>query len=331
MKILLIQPAKARLTVGGEDIHLYEPLALEYLAAGVAANHDVRILDMRLEPDLARVLAESAPDLVGITGYTVHANTVRRLFDQVRAWNPQALTVVGGHHATVAPEDFLSPAIDLIVRGEGVAAFREIVERYERGAAFDEVPGVGCPRDGGWIMADYSPAVDLDAIPHPRRDLTAQYRPHYFSEWMKPLASMRTSKGCPYRCNFCGLWKMTGGRYLRRQPERIVEELAGIREECVFFADDESLVDADRMKELARLISDAGIAKRYFLYGRSDTIAGNRGLLEMWRKIGLERSLSAWSSARTTTCGPSAKVPRWTTTLARCRSCTTSISRSGPR
>jgi len=29
MKILLIQPAKAPLTVGGEDIHLYEPLALE--------------------------------------------------------------------------------------------------------------------------------------------------------------------------------------------------------------------------------------------------------------------------------------------------------------
>jgi hopanoid C-3 methylase len=289
MKILLIQPAKAALTAGGEDIHLYEPLALEYLAAGVAADHDVRILDMRLEPDLARVLAEWAPDVVGITGYTVHANTVRRLFEQVRAWNPRALTVVGGHHATVVPEDFLSPSIDLIVRGEGVAALCEIAARHERGAAFDGIPGVGFARDGGWVMADYSPAVDLDAIPQPRRDLTAPYRSRYFSEWMRPLASMRTSKGCPFRCSFCALWKLTGGRYLRRQPERIVEELAGIDEECVFFADDESLIDAARMKRLAQLIGDAGIRKRYFLYGRSDTITRHPDLLEMWRKVGLER------------------------------------------
>jgi radical SAM superfamily enzyme YgiQ (UPF0313 family) len=289
MKILLIQPAKAPLTVGGEDIHVFEPLALEYLAAGVAADHDVRILDMRLEPDLGRVLVEWAPDVVGITAYTVHAKTVRHLFDQAKAWNPSTLTVVGGHHATVAPQDFLSPSIDLIVRGEGVAAFQEIVERRERGAGFDGIAGVGFARDGALVMADYPPAVDLDAIPQPRRDLTAQYRSRYFSEWMRPLASMRTSKGCPFRCSFCALWKLTGGRYLRRQPEPIVEELARIDEESVFFADDESLVDAARMKRLAQLIGDAGIRKRYFLYGRSDTITKHPDLLEMWRKVGLER------------------------------------------
>jgi radical SAM superfamily enzyme YgiQ (UPF0313 family) len=255
----------------------------------VAADHDVRILDMRLEPDLGRVLVEWAPDVVGITAYTVHAKTVRHLFDQAKAWNLSTLTVVGGHHATVAPQDFLSPSIDLIVRGEGVAAFREIAERRERGAGFDGIAGVGFARDGALVMADYPPAVDLDAIPQPRRDLTAQYRSRYFSEWMRPLASMRTSKGCPFRCSFCALWKLTGGRYLRRQPEPIVEELARIDEESVFFADDESLVDAARMKRLAQLIGDAGIRKRYFLYGRSDTITKHPDLLEMWRKVGLER------------------------------------------
>jgi radical SAM superfamily enzyme YgiQ (UPF0313 family) len=106
---------------------------------------------------------------------------------------------------------------------------------------------------------------------------------------MKPLASIRTSKGCPYRCNFCALWKIAGGRYLRRNPERVIEELATIDEKFVFFADDESLIDASRMKKLARLIKASGLNKRYFLYGRSDTIARNPGLLEMWREIGLER------------------------------------------
>ena len=49
VKILLIEPAKAPITLGGEDFSIYEPLALEYVAAGVAQDHDVKILDLRLE------------------------------------------------------------------------------------------------------------------------------------------------------------------------------------------------------------------------------------------------------------------------------------------
>lgn len=79
MKILLIEPAKAPRTIGGEDVFLYEPLSLEYLAAGVSQDHDVRILDLRLEKDLQAQVARSSPDVVGITSYTAHVNTVHKL------------------------------------------------------------------------------------------------------------------------------------------------------------------------------------------------------------------------------------------------------------
>jgi len=289
MKILLIEPAKAPSTLGGEDVFIYESLALEYVAAGVAKDHDVRILDLRLEKNLQEVLQDFRPDVVGITAYTVHVNTVKTLFEEIKKWNPQVLTVVGGHHATILPEDFLSRCIDLIVMGEGVFVFKEIVGRFERGSGFDGIPGIAFAGNDGLVKIDYSPIADLDVFPFPERKLTGQYRKRYFSEWMKPLASIRTSKGCPYRCNFCALWKIAGGRYFRRKPEKVVEELAGIDEKFIFFADDESLIDASRMKTLAKLIKDAGIKKQYFLYGRSDTIARNPELLEMWGDIGLKR------------------------------------------
>jgi radical SAM superfamily enzyme YgiQ (UPF0313 family) len=279
MKILLIQPAKAKRTIGGEDIYLYEPLALEYVAAGVAGDHEVRILDMRLEKNLAQALAAFQPDIVGITAYTVHVNTVKGLFAQVKGWNPRTLTVVGGHHATVVPDDFASPDIDLIVVGEGVAPFREIVRRHERAEGFEGIPGVAFARNGFLFRNTALPEVDLDTVPQSNRALTAAYRRHYHSEWMRPLASTRTSKGCPYRCKFCGLWKLTGSRYLKRQPQKVVEELASIQEPFVFFADDESLVDAARMRSLASMIKAAGIRKRYFLYGRADTIARHHTVL----------------------------------------------------
>lgn len=285
----MVQPPKAPSTVGGEDVFLFEPLALEYLAAGVSKEHEVKILDLRLDKDLQFIMTNFHPDIVGITAYTSHVNVVRRLFEQIRGWDPGILTVVGGHHATVIPEDFLSLSIDLIVVGEGVFAFKEIVARCEKGQAFEGIPGVAFAKGDSLIRPDRQDVVDLDGIPFPDRRLTAKYRKHYYSEWMKPLASLRTSKGCPYRCKFCAQWKVAGGRCFHRDPRKIVEELAQIDEECVFFADDESLIDAARMTMLAQLIKEAGIDKRYFLYGRSDTITRNPDLLRAWRDIGLER------------------------------------------
>ncbi len=289
MRILLIEPPKADLTIGGEEVFLFEPLALEYIAAGVAEDHEVRILDMRLDKGLAAVLEDFVPEIVGFTAYTVHVNTVRHLAGYIKKWNRDTLTVVGGHHASVAPDDFRIPEIDLIVAGEGIEPFREIVRRYESRRGFEGIPALAGGSGRGTAITGASTAIDLDAAPFPVRALTAQYRRHYYCEWMKPLASIRTSKGCPYRCTFCAEWKIAHGRYLRRSPERVVEELGQIDEECVFFADDESLVDVDRMARLAALIHQGGIRKRYFLYGRSDTIARNPGLLEAWRDVGLER------------------------------------------
>jgi radical SAM superfamily enzyme YgiQ (UPF0313 family) len=289
MRILLVEPAKAPLSLGGEDVFLYEPLALEYVGAGVSKSHEVRILDQRLEKNLLAAVESFSPQIVGITSYTVHVNPVKKLFEQVKTWNPNVLTVVGGHHATILPEDFDSPHIDLIVMGEGVSAFQEIVTRFEREEGFHGIAGVAFGKNGELVKAEYPKVIDLDALPFPDRRLTTRYRKHYYSEWMKPLASIRTSKGCPFRCNFCALWKLTEGRYLKRSPERIVEELKSIDEEYVFFADDESLIDAVRMRTLAKMIEDAGIKKRYFLYGRSDTIARNPDLMRVWRGIGLEK------------------------------------------
>ena len=289
MKILLIEPAKPPLSIGGEDIFLYEPLALEYIAAGVITDHDVEILDMRLDKNLEEVLACFQPDVVGLTAYTVHVNTVRWLAEEIKARYPQILIVVGGHHATVLPADFLSPAIDVVVKGEGVFTFRQLIERYERRAGFADVPGLAINQGGDQLDNGSRSISNLDALPYPTRRLTAKYRKHYFSEWMKPLASIRTSKGCPFRCNFCAQWKLAEGKYLPRNPQTIVAELGQIEEPYVFFADDESLVDTIRMGKLAALIKTSGIHKQYFLYGRSDTIAQNPSLLAAWKEIGLER------------------------------------------
>lgn len=286
MNILLIQPPSSNPLL--DQVYLFEPLALEYLAAGLLGDgHSVEILDARLDSDLDGALHRLRPRLVGLTGYTCHLNILQNLATRCKTFDPTLTVVVGGHHATVAPQDFNLPVFDAVAIGEGTTTLCELVRALEAGESFAAVDGLALPGDAGQHLTPARPWPELDSLPFPARELTARHRGRYASEWLKPLASLRTSLGCTARCNFCALWSLTGGRYLRRSVEQVVAELRTITEENVFFCDDESMCDARRMDQLADAIAAAGIRKRYFLYARVDTIVAHPELFRKWRDIGL--------------------------------------------
>lgn len=287
MRVMLIQPPSSIDFIDG--VFMHEPLALEYLGAGLRSDdHEVMLVDARIDRDIMRAANDFVPDIVALTGYTSQVNIIKNLANTLKTLEPPPLVVVGGHHATVQPADFNIPDIDLIVIGEGVTAMREIVRVMETGQDFETIDGLAIP--GKTLdYTSFRPHCELDDLPTPDRSLTARYRDHYFSEWLRPLASIRTSLGCFGRCNFCALWSLTGGKYLTRKVERVVEELLSIQEENIFFCDDESMCDVKRMGLLADLIAENNIRKKYFLYARADTIVRNPELFKKWRNIGLEQ------------------------------------------
>ena len=286
MKVLLIQPPSYDPLT--DEIFLFEPLALEYLGAGLKNNgHDVLLLDARIEPDYECIFRQFQPDAVGLTGFTSQVNIIKGIAKRLKDISPETLIIVGGHHATVRPDDFNTTQIDVVVIGEGVFTLQEILCSVATGSSFLHIDGIAVSQADGMIFSNPRPYTELDKLPFPDRTLTASYRNRYFSEWFKPLASVRTSLGCTARCTFCALWKITDGKYLRRTPERVVEELLTVAEPNVFFCDDESMCDVKRMDRLADLIAASGIRKKYFLYGRVDTIVNHPELFAKWAKIGL--------------------------------------------
>ena len=286
MKVLLIQPPSNDPLM--DQVYLFEPLALEYLGAGLRRDgHYVRLLDCRIEADYESSLQELRPEVVGLTGFTCHLNILKAIARRTKELLPDARVIVGGHHATVAPQDFNITEIDAVVIGEGVFTLCELLRAVEQGAGFGAIPGLAIPSPEGLISTPSRPYTDLNLLPIPDRSLTRAYRSRYFSEWFKPLASVRTSLGCTARCTFCALWKITDGKYLRRDPEQVVAELLTIDEPNIFFCDDESMCDTRRMDRLADLIAAAGIRKNYFLYGRVDTIVNHPELFAKWARIGL--------------------------------------------
>lgn len=288
MRVLLVRPPVPRQTMGLKHIMICEPLELEYVAAGLD-GHQVEIMDMLLEKGFRQRLDRFKPDVVGLSSYITGVNEVIKLCRDVKRWNSQCKTVIGGVHASTAPEDFADASVDCIVLGDGTTQLPRILECFENDLDLSKLPGLALPQNGSVNLTPeqrYMP--DPDSLPLPRRDLTQHLRHRYFYLFHRPVATIKTTWGCWYKCNFCFTWHITGGNVYSRSPESIVQELESIKEEDVYIVDDIFLIKPSRLERIAELIRARGIRKNYLVYARADFVAEHESIIAVWADLGLK-------------------------------------------
>ncbi len=290
MRVLLIQPEQNQ-GMGLQQLDCVEPLGLEMIAGALRGKHEVALLDLRLEPGaLAATLAEFRPQVVGLSStFTVDISRTLSAAEAARAADPRTFVVVGGHHPSLHPVDFRHPAVDAIVVGEGEITTQELIDCLAAGEDPVQVPGLVLNRPQGQYFTSRRPLLqDLDALPHPDRSLTHAYRGYYHLFLNRPVAALETTRGCPYRCNFCAVWRFYRERVRFKSPQRVVEELEAVQEPRVLFTDDNFLASVRRASEVARLIRERGIRKHYFIQARSDAIVRHPEVIARWREVGLD-------------------------------------------
>jgi methyltransferase len=298
MHVLLIWPHNER-AVLSDDLSCCEPLPLEYLAGALRPHHDVDVVDLRLDPPLENIASgREPPDLVGLAlPYTTAVRSARATAREVKRLWPEAPLVLGGHHPTVSREWLDGFPADFVAAGEGGTLLRRLAEQLETSGSFQPEPGL-IPY-GRRHAAPVTPApTSLDEIPSPDRSVVARHRQRYFHALYRPVALMRFSAGCPYRCNFCSLWRMTNRRYLTKDIPRIIRELGDVEVDNVYVVDDEAFIQSRRMLELADAIAQAGIRKRYHMYLRTDTALRRPDVIARWAAIGLDSVLIGAESMR---------------------------------
>jgi len=293
MRILLVRPPVPQHTIGLKNVMICEPLELEYVAAGIPAGHEIEIFDMIVEKNLARRLRRFRPDVVGTSCYISGVNEVIRICRTAKLWNPATRTIVGGVHASQVPEDFSDPAVDCIVRGDGTTMMAELLGAFESGRPLTEIAGLALPagEDRVTFTAERHYMPQPDSLPFPRRDLVKHLANRYYYLFHQPVATMKTTWGCWYKCNFCFTWRITDGVPFSRSPESIVEELAQIDSPDVYIVDDIFLINRRRLSAIADLLRERGIRKKYLVYGRADFIAENEDVIAEWAGLGLSAVL----------------------------------------
>ncbi|NVN99030.1 MAG: cobalamin B12-binding domain-containing protein [Geobacteraceae bacterium] len=305
LNILLVRPhSHLRVARNLQSFLHLEPLELEIVAGGIPDGENIVILDIALEKDpvlfFEQKVREFNPDIIGFTCYSNQAAIVKDLSTRAKSILPGVITIAGGIHPTIIPNDFTGTSLDLIVRGEGGTAFTGIVARYRGGeslASGNAVIAVTDPAFAELTALKPPPFPPVEEIPRPRRNLLD--RSKYFSVWTSPdknnrletmypnIATIRTSTGCAFDCNFCVVHHMMNGKYLQRTPEDVVDEIAGIQEEYIYFVDDETFLNHNRLTRIAELLKERGIKKKYVSWARVDTIVSHPELFRLWKEVGL--------------------------------------------
>lgn len=218
--------------------------------------------------EIEKRIREGRPDIVGVTSTTENRFQSFDLVKRAKRAFPQALTVLGGPHASMAAEDALThiPELDIVVRGEGEETTLDLCRALEKKRdviGISHVSGISY-RSNGRIISNppRSPIFNLDSLPFPAFHLIPfekyNFRVEVPGRGLLPAINIMTSRGCPFNCNFCAT-PINWGREVRtRSPRNVVREIEshirdfGVR--AVHFYDDTFNLSRKRMEEMSNLI-----------------------------------------------------------------------------
>lgn len=237
------------------------PLGILTLIAGIRAHFGnaatIHFWDMKLYHDapdaLAARLDELRPDVVGVSALNYEAAASYRLADMVKAWNPDAITVIGGPFTLrQAPMIFADSQFDWIFEGAADRTLLQALRRRFSGQPLGaDIAGFSHREAGGAPTYNHGQDIitDLDSLPLPAWDLVDfdRYRKHDRRSRNTSAAHIKgryaiifTSRGCPYLCNYCH--DVFTKRFVYRSDENVLEEIRVLHEDYgvteIFIVDD---------------------------------------------------------------------------------------------
>ena len=241
--VLLVAP----FPTGERRLREDPPMGLAYIASALEmGSHDVRIFDMAVEDRFSpmQVIQRLQASIVGVQVLTQHRLFVFDLTRQIKRSCPDTTVVLGGPHVTFTADEVLRqvPTVDVVVRGEGENAMRELAD----GAALADIDGISYRRKGKVVHNPARSPADLNELPMPAYHLLNLKR-YNLRVGGQPALPVFTSRGCPQRCIFCSAGHMWG-RPRFYDPERVIEHLETLRQRFAYsaFVIEDDTFGADR-------------------------------------------------------------------------------------
>jgi radical SAM superfamily enzyme YgiQ (UPF0313 family) len=302
----------------------YPPLGTLY-AAGLLQNRgiSVALFDSMLEnPEehFGRALRKYRPKIVAV--YEDNFNFLSKmcltrmrkvafnLAEKAKAIG--AITIINGSDASDHAAEYLHQGFDYLLLGEAEWALLELVNHLLGTSSSDPEAIAGLayldPFTGDLIRTPHRKLMtDLDALPLPAWDMIEAER--YRDVWKRTHGffslNMVSSRGCPYRCNWCAK-PIYGTSYNVRSAEKVAEEMRFLKDHLapdhLWFADDIFALKPHWMEQFASAVNRLGAGTPFKMQSRADLMTSDRvrylkeaGCSEVWMGVesGSQRILDA--------------------------------------
>ncbi len=275
------------------------PLGLMYIAAVLEkAGHAVQIFDAdpEYQDTMLKEIKEFNPELIGLSFLTVAYQRAFNLCKTLKQELPSVTYCAGGVHTTVKPHDTLKEFdLDFIVIGEGEDTIVEVCEKLARKEGVAGVNGVMYRENGVIIENEKRDMItDLDTIPFPARHLIDM------APYLKPPGIIRgyaeknqttivTSRGCPFKCIYCGSHNIFGRRTRRRSVKNVVDEIEHLIKNYdmkgIYYCDDTFTLSSKWVKEYCEELKKRNLNIKWGCQSRVDQT--DRDLMQRMKDSGL--------------------------------------------
>jgi anaerobic magnesium-protoporphyrin IX monomethyl ester cyclase len=194
-----------------------------------------------------------------------------------------AAVLVNGSDASDHCDAYLKHGFDCVLLGEAEWTLLEVVERFLAQGASDlsQVSGIAY-LDRSLANAARTPSrplmKDLESLPFPDRSLIdlEAYRKAWISAHGYFSLNIVSSRGCPYRCNWCAK-PIYGDSFAMRSPLSVAQEMRQLKHEHgadhLWFADDIFGLKSKWIHELADMVEVMDAAVPFKMQSRVDLMS----------------------------------------------------------
>jgi len=153
--------------------------------------------------------------------------------------------IISSSDSTDHPKEYIGHGADYILVGEGETTLLELINHLTKNEkSIESIQGIVYEKDGEMVLNSKRDVLkDLDSLPMPAWDLINinPYKEAWQGKWGYFSINVATTRGCPFKCNWCAK-PIYGNRYNSRSPENVIHELMYLKQhfapDHIWFCDD---------------------------------------------------------------------------------------------